>query len=135
MQKSKEGSVDMKRIFIAFLVSVSCVGCSTITTREYDSSSGNLIRETKIPANPFVIFAQNSSGKNWIAHRGGWGFNVGYSDWGFSGGSVDDTISSVSDSESGAKCAELFPKIVGASKYSVSLSSKGVASEQKEGEE
>ena len=78
----------MKKIAMAIfaLGAVCLAGCSTTTITETtyadDGQTVASVKVTETSGNPFVILAQNSREKNWVLHQGGWGFNIGYSDWG-----------------------------------------------------
>lgn len=111
-------------------------GCSTTTITETtyaaDGKTVASVKVTETSGNPFVILAQNSREKNWVVHQGGWGFNIGYSDWGINGGSLDNTVASFTDEENAIEIAKFAPAIVDASKYSLSVSSDGIKAENAE---
>lgn len=108
-------------------------GCSTTTITETtyadDGQTVASVKVTETSGNPFVILAQNSREKNWVLHQGGWGFNIGYSDWGINGGSLDNTVASFTDEDNAVEIAKFAPAIVDASKYSLSVSSDGIKAE------
>ena len=108
-------------------------GCSTTTiTETTDAADGKTVasvKTTETSGNPFVILAQNSREKNWVVHQGGWGFNIGYSDWGINGGSLDNTVASFTDEENAIEIAKFAPAIVDASKYSLSITGDGIRAE------
>lgn len=111
-------------------------GCSTTTITETtyaaDGKTVASVKVTETSGNPFVILAQNSREKNWVVHQGGWGFNIGYSDWGINGGSLDNTVASFTDEENAIEIAKFAPAIVDASKYSLSVSTDGIKAENAE---
>lgn len=125
----------MKKIAITIfaLGAVWLAGCSTTTITETtyaaDGQTVASVKTTETSGNPFVILAQNSREKNWVLHQGGWGFNIGYSDWGINGGSLDNTVASFTDEENAVEIAKFAPAIVDASKYSLSVSSDGIKAE------
>lgn len=108
-------------------------GCSTTTITETtyaaDGKTVASVKVTETSSNPFVILAQNSREKNWVLHQGGWGFNIGYADWGINGGSLDNTVASFTDEENAIEIAKFAPAIVDASKYSLSVSTDGIKAE------
>ena len=111
-------------------------GCSTTTITETtyaaDGKTVASVKTTETSGNPFVILAQNSREKNWVVHLGGWGFNIGYSDWGINGGSLDNTVASFTDKDAAVEIAKFAPAIVDASKYSLSVSTDGIKAENAE---
>lgn len=111
-------------------------GCSTTTITETtyaaDGKTVASVKVTETSGNPFVILAQNSREKNWVLHQGGWGFNIGYADWGINGGSLDNTVASFTDEENAIEIAKFAPAIVDASKYSLSVSTDGIKAENAE---
>lgn len=111
-------------------------GCSTTTITETtyaaDGKTVASVKVTETSGNPFVILAQNSREKNWVLHQGGWGFNIGYADWGINGGSLDNTVASFTDEENAIEIAKFVPAIVDASKYSLSVSTDGIKAENAE---
>lgn len=111
-------------------------GCSTTTITETtyaaDGKTVASVKTTETSGNPFVILAKNSREKNWVVHQGGWGFNIGYSDWGINGGSLDNTVASFTDEENAIEIAKFAPAIVDASKYSLSVSTDGIKAENAE---
>lgn len=115
------------------LAAIALAGCSTTTITETTyASDGQTVASVKVTetsGNPFVILAQNSKEKNWVLHQGGWGFNIGYSDWGINGGSLDNTVASFTDTDNAVEIAKASPDIVRESKYSLSVSPEGVKSE------
>lgn len=125
----------MKKIAMAIfaLGAVCLAGCSTTTITETtyadDGQTVASVKVTETSGNPFVILAQNSREKNWLLHQGGWGFNIGYSDWGINGGSLDNTVASFTDAKNAVEIAKASPAIVHESKYSLSVSTEGVKSE------
>lgn len=128
----------MKKITMAMfaLGAVWLAGCSTTTITETtyaaDGKTVASVKTTETSGNPFVILAQNSKEKNWVLHQGGWGFNIGYSDWGINGGSLDNTVASFTDEENAIEIAKFAPAIVDASKYSLSVSTDGIKAENAE---
>lgn len=125
----------MKR-FIALifaLAAIALAGCSTTTITETayaaDGQTVASVKVTETSGNPFVILAQNSKEKNWVLHQGGWGFNIGYSDWGINGGSLDNTVASFTDADNAVEIAKASPAIIRESKYSLSVSPEGASSE------
>lgn len=125
----------MKKITMAMfaLGAVWLAGCSTTTITETtyaaDGKTVASVKTTETSGNPFVILAQNSREKNWVVHQGGWGFNIGYSDWGINGGSLDNTVASFTDEENAIEIAKFAPAIVDASKYSLSITGDGIRAE------
>lgn len=111
-------------------------GCSTTTITETtyaaDGKTVASVKTTETSGNPFVILAQNSKEKNWLLHQGGWGFNIGYADWGINGGSLDNTVASFTDKDAAVEIAKFAPAIVDASKYSLSVSTDGIKAENAE---
>lgn len=108
-------------------------GCSTTTITETtyaaDGKTVASVKVTETSGNPFVILAQNSREKNWVVHQGGWGFNIGYANWGINGGSLDNTVASFTDEENAIEIAKFAPAIVDASKYSLSITGDGIRAE------
>ena len=125
----------MKKIVMAMfaLGVVLLAGCSTTTITETtyadDGQTVASVKVTETSGNPFVILAQNSREKNWVLHQGGWGFNIGYSDWGINGGSLDNTVASFTDEENAVEIAKFAPAIVDSSKYSLSITGGGIKAE------
>lgn len=125
----------MKKIIIAMfaLGALGLAGCSTTTITETtyaeDGQTVASVKVTETSGNPFVILAQNSKEKNWVLHQGGWGFNIGYSDWGINGGSLDNTVASFTDANNAVEIAKFAPAIVDASKYSLSITGDGIKAE------
>ena len=123
----------MKKILAMMFAGVMLAGCSTTTITETtyaeDGKTVASVKTTETSGNPFVILAQNSKDKNWVIHQGGWGFNIGYADWGINGGSLDNTIASFTDKDNAVKIAKYAPVIVGASKYTLSVSADGIKAE------
>lgn len=125
----------MKKIAMAMfaLGAVWLAGCSTTTITETtyaaDGKTVASVKTTETSGNPFVILAQNSREKNWVLHQGGWGFNIGYADWGINGGSLDNTVASFTDEENAIEIAKFAPAIVDASKYSLSITGDGIRAE------
>lgn len=125
----------MKKITMAMfaLGAVWLAGCSTTTITETtyaaDGKTVASVKTTETSGNPFVILAQNSREKNWVLHQGGWGFNIGYADWGINGGSLDNTVASFTDEENAIEIAKFAPAIVDASKYSLSITGDGIRAE------
>lgn len=130
----------MKKIIVltAGLTGAMLAGCSTTTITETtyaeDGKTVASVKVTETSGNPFVILAQNSREKNWVLHQGGWGFNIGYSDWGINGGSLDNTVASFTDKDASVEIAKIAPAIVDASKYSLSVSTDGIKAENAEQE-
>ena len=124
----------MKKILAMMFAGVMLAGCSTTTitetTYEADGKTVASVKTTETSGNPFVILAQNSKDKNWVIHQGGWGFNIGYADWGINGGSLDNTIASFTDKDNAVKIAKYAPVIVDASKYTLSISADGINAEK-----
>lgn len=125
----------MKKIaMIAFAFgALALAGCSTTTITETtyaaDGKTVASVKTTETSGNPFVILAQNSKEKNWVLHQGGWGFNIGYSDWGINGGSLDNTVASFTDKKNAVEIAKFAPAIVDSSKYSLAVSTDGIKAE------
>ena len=120
----------MKKVLAMIFAGVMLAGCSTTTITETtyaaDGKTVASVKTTETSGNPFVILAQNSKDKNWVIHQGGWGFNIGYADWGINGGSLDNTIASFTDEDNAVKIAKYAPIIVDASKYTLSVSADGI---------
>lgn len=108
-------------------------GCSTTTVTETtyaaDGKTVESVKVTETSGNPFVILAQNSKDKNWVLHQGGWGFNIGYADWGINGGSLDNTVASFTENDNSVKIAKYAPAIVDSSKYTLTVSTDGIEAE------
>lgn len=123
----------MKKILAMIFAGVMFAGCSTTTITETtyaaDGKTIASVKTTETSGNPFVILAQNSKDKNWVIHQGGWGFNIGYADWGINGGSLDNTVASFTDEDNAVKIAKYAPVIVDASKYTLSVSTSGIKAE------
>lgn len=123
----------MKKILAMIFAGVMLAGCSTTTITETtyaaDGKTVASVKTTETSGNPFVILAQNSKDKNWVIHQGGWGFNIGYADWGINGGSLDNTVASFTDKDNAVKIAKYAPVIVDASKYALSVSADGIKAE------
>ena len=123
----------MKKILAVIFAGIMIAGCSTTTITETtyaeDGKTVASVKTTETSGNPFVILAQNSKDKNWVIHQGGWGFNIGYADWGINGGSLDNTVASFKDSDNSVKIAKYAPVIVDASKYTLSVSADGIKAE------
>ena len=123
----------MKKILAMIFAGVMLAGCSTTTITEptyaADGKTVASVKTTETSGNPFVILAQNSKDKNWVIHQGGWGFNIGYADWGINGGSLDNTVASFTDKDNAVKIAKYAPVIVDASKYTLSVSADGIKAE------
>ena len=123
----------MKKILAMIFAGVMLAGCSTTTITETtyaaDGKTVASVKTTETSGNPFMILAQNSKDKNWVIHQGGWGFNIGYADWGINGGSLDNTVASFTDKDNAVKIAKYAPVIVDASKYTLSVSTDGIKAE------
>lgn len=125
----------MKKILVLMFgfAGTMLAGCSTTTVTETtyaaDGKTVASVKTTETSGNPFVILAQNSKDKNWVIHQGGWGFNVGYSDWGINGGSLDNTIASFTDKANAVEIAKVAPAIVDSSKYTLTVSADGIEAE------
>lgn len=123
----------MKKILAMIFAGVMLAGCSTTTITETtyaaDGKTVASVKTTETSGNPFVILAQNSKDKNWVIHQGGWGFNIGYADWGINGGSLDNTVASFTDEDNAVKIAKYAPVIIDASKYTLSVSADGIKAE------
>ncbi len=123
----------MKKILVIVFAGAMLVGCSTTTITETtyaaDGKTVASVKTTETSGNPFVILAQNSKDKNWVIHQGGWGFNVGYADWGINGGSLDNTVASFTGDKNSVEIAKIAPAIVDASKYTLTVSAEGIQAE------
>lgn len=121
-----------KSLGILTAAAILC-GCSTTTVTETtyaaDGQTVASVKTTETSGNPFVILAQNSKDKNWVIHQGGWGFNVGYSDWGINGGSLDNTVASFTGEANAVEIAKVAPAIVDSSKYTLTVSADGIEAE------
>lgn len=121
-----------KSLGILTAAAILC-GCSTTTITETtyaeDGKTVASVKVTETSGNPFVILAQNSKDKNWVLHQGGWGFNVGYSDWGINGGSLDNTVASFTGEANAVEIAKVAPAIVDSSKYTLTVSADGIEAE------
>lgn len=121
-----------KSLGILTAAAILC-GCSTTTITETtyaeDGKTVASVKVTETSGNPFVILAQNSKDKNWVIHQGGWGFNVGYSDWGINGGSLDNTVASFTGKANAVEIAKVAPAIVDSSKYTLTVSADGIEAE------
>ena len=121
-----------KSLGILTAAAILC-GCSTTTITETtyaaDGQTVASIKTTETSGNPFVILAQNSKDKNWVIHQGGWGFNIGYADWGINGGSLDNTVASFTGEANAVEIAKVAPAIVDASKYTLTVSTDGIEAE------
>lgn len=121
-----------KSLGILTAAAILC-GCSTTTVTETtykdDGQTVASVKVTETSGNPFVILAQNSKDKNWVIHQGGWGFNVGYSDWGINGGSLDNTVASFTGEANAVEIAKVAPAIVDSSKYTLTVSADGIEAE------
>ena len=121
-----------KSLGILTAAAILC-GCSTTTITETtyaaDGQTVASVKVTETSGNPFVILAQNSKDKNWVIHQGGWGFNVGYSDWGINGGSLDNTVASFTGEANAVEIAKVAPAIVDSSKYTLTVSADGIEAE------
>lgn len=118
-----------------------CSGCSstTITETTYaeDGKTVAAVKVTKSSESPLVIGISNTKNKHVVAHIGGWYGNIGVqpssNSYGIGIGSLDNTYASVVASENskkdGAAVAAIFPAIVDASKYSLSITKDGASSE------
>lgn len=123
----------MKKILAVIFTGVMLAGCSTTTITETtyaaDGKTVASVKVTETSGNPFVILAQNSKDKNWVIHQGGWGFNIGYADWGINGGSLDNTVASFTEDDNAVKIAKYAPAIVDSSKYTLTVSADGIEAE------
>lgn len=123
----------MKKILGIVFAGVMLAGCSTTTITETtyaaDGKTVASVKTTETSGNPFVILAQNSKDKNWVLHQGGWGFNIGYADWGVNGGSLDNTVASFTGDTNAVNIAKVVPAIVDASKYTLTVSADGIEAE------
>lgn len=123
----------MKKIIAMIFAGIMLAGCSTTTVTETtykdDGQTVASVKVTETSGNPFVILAQNSKDKNWLIHQGGWGFNIGYADWGINGGSLDNTIASFTDKDNAVEIAKVAPAIVDSSKYTLTVSADGIEAE------
>lgn len=121
-----------KSLGILTAVAILC-GCSTTTITETtyaaDGQTVASVKTTETSGNPFVILAQNSKDKNWVLHQGGWGFNIGYADWGLNGGSLDNTVASFTGEANAVEIAKVAPAIVDSSKYTLTVSADGIEAE------
>lgn len=121
-----------KSLGILTAAAILC-GCSTTTITETtyaaDGQTVASVKVTETSGNPFVILAQNSKDKNWVLHQGGWGFNIGYADWGVNGGSLDNTVASFTGEANAVGIAKVAPAIVDSSKYTLTVSADGIEAE------
>lgn len=121
-----------KSLGILTAAAILC-GCSTTTITETtyaeDGKTVASVKTTETSGNPFVILAQNSKDKNWVIHQGGWGFNIGYADWGVNGGSLDNTVASFTGEANAVEIAKVAPAIVDSSKYTLTVSADGIEAE------
>lgn len=121
-----------KSLGILTAAAILC-GCSTTTITETtyaaDGQTVASVKTTETSGNPFVILAQNSKDKNWVIHQGGWGFNIGYADWGVNGGSLDNTVASFTGEANAVEIAKVAPAIVDSSKYTLTVSADGIEAE------
>lgn len=121
-----------KSLGILTAAAILC-GCSTTTITETtyaaDGQTVASVKTTETSGNPFVILAQNSKDKNWVLHQGGWGFNIGYADWGLNGGSLDNTVASFTGEANAVEIAKVAPAIVDSSKYTLTVSADGIEAE------
>ncbi len=121
-----------KSLGILTAAAILC-GCSTTTITETtyaeDGKTVASVKVTETSGNPFVILAQNSKDKNWVLHQGGWGFNIGYADWGLNGGSLDNTVASFTGEANAVEIAKVAPAIVDSSKYTLTVSADGIEAE------
>lgn len=111
----------MKKILSISIIGLTLVlcGCSTttITTTDYaaDGTTITKVTTTEQSGNPFVILAENSAQKSWAIRQGGWRFNVGYDPTtnavGINGGSIDNMLSSFTDSVLCDKCFVHCPTV------------------------
>lgn len=118
-----------------------CSGCSstTITETTYaaDGKTVAAVKVTESSESPLVIGISNTKDKHVVAHIGGWYGNIGVqpnsNSYGIGIGSLDNTYASVVASggseRDGADVAAIFPAIVDASKYSLSITKNGASSE------
>lgn len=117
-----------------------CSGCSSTTITETSYAADGVtvasVKVTESSESPLVIGISNTKDKHVVAHIGGWYGNIGVqpssNSYGIGIGSLDNTYASVvaSDgSKDGAKVAAIFPAIVDASKYSLSITKDGASSE------
>lgn len=117
-----------------------CGGCSstTITETSYAADGKTIanIKVTESSESPLVIGISNTKDKHVVAHIGGWYGNIGVqpssNSYGIGIGSLDNTYASVVASDGtkdGAAVAAIFPAIVDASKYSLSITKDGASSE------
>lgn len=126
-----------KRAIMACLCAALLSACSTttITETEYADDGSTVVKQTvrEQSGNPFVILAANSANKSWALRQGGWRFNVGYdpstNSVGINGGSIDNMLASVTDSQFGVETAKVVPDIYAQSKYTLSVSKDGISSE------
>ena len=123
----------MKKILAMIFAGAMLAGCSTTTVTETtykdDGQTIASVKVTETSGNPFVILAQNSKDKNWVLHQGGWGFNIGYADWGVNGGSLDNTVASFTGEANAVGIAKVAPAIVDSSKYTLTVSADGIEAE------
>ena len=115
-----------------------CAACSstTITETTYAADGKTVVSQkiTESSESPLVIGIANTRDKHVVAHIGGWFANIGVqpssNSYGIGVGTLDNTYASVvaGDGKGGSEVAAIFPAIVDASKYSLSVSKDGVAS-------
>ena len=116
-----------------------CAACSstTITETTYAADGKTVASQkiTKSSDSPLVIGIANTKDKHVVAHIGGWFANIGVqpssNSYGIGVGSLDNTYASVvaGTDKGGAEVAEIFPSIIDASKYSLSITKDGASSE------
>ena len=114
-------------------------GCSSTTITETTYAADGSVAAVKVTESsesPLVIGIANTKDKHVVAHIGGWYGNIGVqpssNSYGIGIGTLDNTYASVVASDGtkdGADVAAIFPAIVDASKYSLSITKDGAVAE------
>jgi len=124
-------------LFIASIALFSLCACTTttITETQYADDGVTVVTQkvSETSGNPLVILAENSAEKSWTIRQGGWKVNLGYDPQtqalGIQAGTVDNSMSSFTNSEYGVEIAKAIPAIYAESKYMLSISKDGIGSE------
>lgn len=144
--KNKEKMEDRKMFWLKAALCAVCgaftlalCGCSSTTITETTYAADGSVAAVKVTESsesPLVIGIANTKDKHVVAHIGGWYGNIGVqpssNSYGIGIGTLDNTYASVVASDGtkdGADVAAIFPAIVDASKYSLSITKDGAVAE------
>ena len=120
-------------ILVAAILFAACSSTKITETAYDDKGAITAVKVTETTDSPIVVGIANTKDKHVVAHIGGWYANVGVqpnsNSYGIGVGTIDNTYSSiVAADKNGKDVAAVFPAIVDASKYSLTVTKDGIES-------